>query len=184
MADIRLNDDTVYRLFVAHPLAFEDPATITAAELNANPTNDPNGLIFNLTCSMNTDGLTFDLDEPEYDESTSLCQKAGSQEPMAKNANVVLDYFRATDEMSTENPSQWNNAHLAFTLLQWRGQEYLAILSIGKEHDEPFAVGDEISVVQIATDHAVDNVGNGENVTSTQTPAMRGVWQWEHALTA
>ena len=103
---------------------------------------------------------------------------------MAKNANVVFDYFRATDEMSTVNPTQWNNAHLAFTLMQWRGQEYLAIMSIGENEDAPFEVGDEISVVQVATDHAVDNIGNGENITSTQNFANRGVWQWEWPLAA
>lgn len=184
MADQRLTDDKVYRFYLAHPLAFEDPAAITVAELNANPTNDPNGLIYNLTCSLNTDGTVFDLDEPDYDDSTSFCQEASSQEPMAKNANVVYDFFRATEEMSTVNPAMWNNAHLAHTLLRWRGQEYLAIMSIGESEDAPFAVGDEISVVQVATDHAVDNVGNGENVTSTQSFANRGVWMWEWPLAA
>lgn len=184
MADTRLNDDRVYRFWLAHPLAFEDPADIKVAELNANPTNDPNGLIWQVACALNTDGTTFDLDEPEYDGSTSFCQKAGSQEPMAKNANVVFDYFRATEEDSTLTPSRWNNAHLAFTLMQWRGQEYIAIMSIGESEDAPAEIGDEISVVQVATDHAVDNIGNGENVTSTQTFANRGVWAWEWPLAA
>lgn len=184
MADTRLNDDVVYRFIIAHPLAFEDPADIKVAELNQNLTNDPNGLLWNITCALNTDGTTFDLDEPEYDESTSFCQKAGSQEPMAKNANVVFDFFRATDEDSTVNAGRWNNAHLAHTLLRWRGQEYIAIMSIGESEDAPFEVGDEISVVQVATDYAVDNVGNGENVTSTQTFANRGVWAWEWPLAA
>lgn len=184
MPDIREQDDLVYRFYLAHPLAFADPANITVAELNQNPTNDPNGLIWNVTCALNTDGTTFDLDEPDYDESTSFCQKAGSQEPMAKNANVVYQFFRATDEMSTENPTMWNNAHLAFTLMAWRGQEYLAIMSFGKSEDEPFAVGDEISVVQVATDHGVDVFGTGENVEMQQNFAQRGVWAWEWPLAA
>jgi hypothetical protein len=184
MVNSRLVDEGIDRFYLAYPEAFADPANITTAELNANPTNDPNGLIFNVTCALSTENTTFDLDEPDYDESTSFCQKAGSREPMSKNANVVFEFFRATDEMSTENPSQWNNAHLAFTLMAWRGQEFIAIHSIGERDDAPFEVGDEISAIQVATDHAVDNFGSGQNVTMTQNFAQRGVWSFEWPLAA
>lgn len=184
MPNARLIDDLVYRYYIAYPEAFEDLADIKVAELNANPTNDMSGLIWNVTCALSTDGTTFNLDEPDYDESTSFCQKAGSREPMAKNADVIFEYYRATSETSTLNPSQINSATVAQRLLTWRGQEFIAIMSIGKRDDAPFEVGDEISVVQVATDNAVDNFGSGENVTATQNFAQRGVWAWEWPLAA
>jgi hypothetical protein len=184
MVNSRLTDDLVYRFYIAYPEAFEDLTNITSDELNANPTNDPNGLIWNITCALNTDGTTFDLEEPDYDESTSFCQRAGSREPMSKNASVVYDIFRATTEQSTVNPALKNSATIAFGLLAWRGQEMIGIMSVGEQDDAPFEVGDEISVVQFATDNAVDNIGTGENVTITQTTANRGVWAWEWPLAA
>lgn len=184
MANSRLIEDVVYRYYLAYPEAFADPADIQVAELNANPTNDEHGLIFNITCAISTDGTTFNLDEPDYDESTSFCQKAGAREPMAKNADVVFEFFRATGEQSTLNPSVINSATLAQRLLTWRGQEMIAIMSIGKSDDAPFEVGDEISAVQVATDNAVTNFGSGENVTATQNFAQRGVWCFEWPLAA
>lgn len=180
----RLEDDRVYRWYLALPQAFEDPANITSAELNANPTNDPSGLIWNITCALDTDGSVFDLDEPDYDESLSFCQEAGSREPMAKNANVVFQAFRATAEGKTDGTPGWNNAHLAFTLLAWRGVEYLAILSIGEDEDTPFDEGDRISVVQVATDNGIDVIGSGENVRLQSDTANRGVWAWNYELPA
>jgi len=184
MANSRLIEDVVYRYYLAYPEAFADPADIQVEELNANPTNDEHGLIFNVTCAISTDGTTFNLDEPDYDESTSFCQKAGAREPMAKNADVVFEFFRATGEQSTLNPSVINSATLAQRLLTWRGQEMIAIMSIGKSDDAPFEVGDEVSVVQVATDNATTNFGSGENVTMTQNFAQRGVWAWEWPLAA
>ena len=63
MALKRLQRDEVYRFYLASPLAFADWENPTTAELNANPTNDPNGLIFNLSCALDTDTSQFDLDE-------------------------------------------------------------------------------------------------------------------------
>ena len=57
----RLQADQVYRFYLAHRLAFANWQTPTIAELNANSTNAPSGLIWNLTCALNTDGTTFDL---------------------------------------------------------------------------------------------------------------------------
>jgi len=184
MANSRLIEDVVYRYYIAYPEAFADLTDITAAELNANPNNDESGLIWNITCAISTDGTTFNLDEPDYDESTSFCQKAGAREPMAKNADVVFEFFRATSEQSTINPARLNSATIAQHLLTWRGQEMIAIMSIGKADDAPFAAGDEISVVQVATDNATTNFGSGENVTMTQNFAQRGVWAWEWPLAA
>lgn len=181
----RLYDEDVRRFWLALPQAFEDPANPTEDEMNQNTTNDPSGLIWELTCALNTDGTEFSLEEPDYDESTSFCQKANAQEPMALNSNVVYQAFRATEEAKADGTAGWNTAHLAFTLLAHRGVEYLAILSTGKGHGEPVVAGeDEVSVVQVATDHGIDVIGSGEPVQLTQTFASRGLWAWNQPVSA
>lgn len=183
MALVRMQGN-VYRFLIAFPQLFADWENPTVAELNSNPDNDPHGAIFNLTCAMDTDGTTFDLNEPEMDDSTSFCQKATDQEPMADNVEVIFQFFRATSERATDDPSRWNNAHLAFTLLAWRGVEYFAILSVGEEPDEPFAVGQEVSMAKVATDWGVDSIGTGEPVRMIQNFAFRGDVNWRHTLGA
>lgn len=188
MALARLERDQVYRFYLASPLAFEDWTNPTTAELNANPTNDPNGLIFNLTCALNTDGTTFDLGEPELDDSLSFCQKAGDTERMAENAEIVFEVFRArnrwTNAASTAAVDGFNSANLAFSLLAWRGVEYFAILSIGKDEDAPFEVDDRIKMARVATDHGVDVMGSGENVRLSNDFANRSDINWNYRLTA
>src|SRR5690625_7385913 len=98
----------IYRWGVASPLAFEDWRTPTVAELNANPTNDPEGLIFDLTCALDTDGNTFDLTDPDTDDSTSFCQEATVETPISLNVDIVLEIFRdsAANKIYYPNTSQ------------------------------------------------------------------------------
>lgn len=188
MALARLTRDSVYRWRVASPLAFDDWENPTAAELNANPTNDPHGLIFDPTCVLNQDGTTFDLDDPETDDSLSFCQKAGDTETMAYNPNVVLEGFRSrqpwTNAASTSAADGFNSANLFHSLFAWRGVEYFIILSIGKDKDAPFAVGDKVSLVRVATDWGIDQMGTGEAVRLSNDTASRSDVNWNYTITA
>lgn len=184
MALRRLTEDEVYRIYLASPLAFADWRNPTSDELNANPDNDPNGLIFNITCAVNTDGTTFSLGESEKDESLSFCQSAGDQERMAENAEVTLEIFRATEETRLQDPAQWNAAHLAFTLLAWRGVEYFAIMSVGEAPDAAFEPGHRIKMAEIATDWGVNVIGTGENARLSNDTAARSRVNWNYNLTA
>lgn len=184
MALARLTEDRVYRFLLASPLAFEDWRNPTSAELNANPDNDPSGLIFNVTCALNTDGTTFSLGDPELDESLSFCQEAGDSEIMALTPEIVFEIFRATEETRLNDPTKWNSSHLAFTLLAWRGVEYFAILSIGENEDEPFAPGHRIKMAEIATDWGTDVVGSGENVRLANDFAARSRVNWNYEIAA
>jgi len=188
MALRRLQRDEVYRFFLASPLAFADWENPTVAELNANPTNDPNGLIFSITCALNQDGTTFNLDDPELDESLSFCQSSGTTERMAENPNVVLEIFRSeqpwTNASSTSAANGYNSANLAMSLLAWRGIEYFAIMSIGKDEDAPFAVGDRIKMAEVATDFGVDVMGSGENVRMSNDTAARSRVNWNYTVAA
>lgn len=188
MALRRLQRDEVYRFYLASPLAFADWENPTAAELNANPTNDPNGVIFNISCALNQDGTTFNLDDPELDESLSFCQSSGTTERMAENPNVVLEIFRSqaawTNASSTLSSDGFNSANLAMTLLAWRGIEYFAIMSIGKDEDAPFAPGDRIKMAEVATDFGIDVMGSGENVRMSNDTAARSRVNWNYTVAA
>lgn len=189
MALRRLTEDNVYRFYLASPLAFDDWTQPTLAEMNSNPTNSPHGLIFNLTCALSTDGTTFDLGEPELDDSLSFCQKAGDTERMAENPEIVFEFFRSrlpwTNAASTAAGSGFNSANLAFSLLAARDVEYFAILSVGEDEDTPFAAGHRIKMARVATDWGVDVMGSGENVRMSNDFANRGGdINWNYALTA
>ena len=184
MALRRLKIDQSYRFLLASPDHFADWRNPTVAELNANPTNDPSGSIFNVTCALNTDGTQFDLDDPTLDETLTFCQDPGNGEVMERSATVAFQWARATerwdDASSMAESDGYNASTLIDSLLRWRGVDYFAILSIGKGPDAPFAAGDRIKMAEVSTDWATDESGTGNNVTSTQTFAKRSrlVWNW------
>lgn len=193
MANARLIEDDVYRFGLASPLAFADWTAPTVAEMNANPDNLPSALIWNLTCALNQDTTTFDLDDPDLDDSVSFCQRAGSGEVMTENATVVYNFFRSKgrwlDAANTTVPSDpaadgYNVSELALSLMAWRGVEYFAWMSIGKKPDAPFEVGDDISLIRVATDYGVDEVGTGENARMTQSFGFRSDILWRYRLEA
>lgn len=188
MALRRLQRDTVYRWYLASPLAFADWTNPTVAELNANPDNDPSGLIFNITCAVNVDNSQFDLDDPTLDESLTFCQEAGTTEVMSRSATVAINIAEARqrwdDASSTDPADGFNTANLAKSLLMWRGVEYFAILSVGKDDDAPFAVGDRVKMAEIGTDWAVPVLGTGANISFTQTTASRSRLNWNYEVVA
>lgn len=188
MALRRLNADEVYRFYLASPLAFADWTAPTTAELNANPTNDPNGLIFNLTCALNTDGTTFDLDDPDEDDSLTFCQSAGDTEVLSRSATIVYEIERSKDRWddasSTSAGDGFNTANLALSLLAWRGIDYFAIMSVGKAGSETFATGDRIKMAEVSTDWGIDVSGTGEMMRMSQTFAKRSSINWNYKLTA
>lgn len=184
----RLKKDQVFRFYLAHPLAFADWKNPTSAELNANPTNDPDGLIFNLTCALNTDGTQFDLDDPDMDETLTFCQDAGNGEPTEYSASIIYQWARAQerwlDASSKLATDGFNVSTLADSLLRWRGVDYFAIMSKGEGPDEQFAPGHEIKLAEVSTDWAIDDASTGGNVSSTQTFAKRSRLNWNYTLTA
>ena len=188
MALERLTDDRVYRWYIASPLAFEDWREPTVAEMNANPDNDPSGLIFNITCAVSTDGSQFDLDDPTLDESLTFCQESGNSAVQSRSATVAIQFQEAMerwlDGTSTDAADGFNTATLTKSLLMWRGVEYFAILSIGKRDDAPFAVGDRLKMAEIATDDATPVTGTGANIMFLQTPAKRSRLNWNYPLAA
>lgn len=182
MALRRLPGELVWRFMLASPLAFEDWENPTSAELNANPTNDPNGVIFNITCALNTDGTTFDLDDPETDDSLTFCQRAGATTTLNYNPNIVFQVEHSKTRWLDSDLNTLDNANLATSLLRWRGVEYFAIMSVGERPEAPFAPNHRIKMARIATDWGVDEHDSGDNIRLTQTTLQRGDVLWNYAL--
>src|SRR6478752_3148448 len=101
MSDSRLTDDLVYRFYFALPGAIADITAPKVAELNANPTNNPAGLIYNLTCALDTGSSQFDLDDPTLDDSTTFCQIAGAGDVLSRSATIVYAIAEAKDAWKT-----------------------------------------------------------------------------------
>lgn len=188
MALARLQKNLVYRFYLASPLAFANWQTPTIAELNANPTNDPNGLIFNLTCALNQDGTQFDLDDPELDDTLTFCQEAGNGEVAERSATIVYEFEESKQRWLTAATATaavgFNTATLAKSLLSWRGIEYFAILSVGKQDDAPFALNDRIKMAEVSTDWSVPVLGTGDNIRWNQAFAKRSRLNWNYKIAA
>lgn len=188
MALRRLSRDLVYRWYLASPLAFADWREPTTAELNANPGNDPSGLIFNITCALNTDGSQFDLDDPTLDETLTFCQESGTSAVLSRSATIAHQFEESKDRWldgaSTAEVDGFNTANLTKSLLMWRGIEYFGILSVGKDPDAPFAVGDRIKMAEFSTDWATPVTGTGSNINHLQTTASRSRLNWNYEVTA
>lgn len=192
MPDLRLIRDDAYRIGLASPLAFADWTAPTTAELNANSSNDPSGLIWNLTCAVNVDNSQFDLDDPDFDDSLTFCQKSGDQTRIVENATVVFDIALAKERWTNASTTTgvdpatgmnlFNTSTLAQSLLTWRGVEYFAWLSIGKDADEAFAVGDIISMVRVISDHGVPSIDTGSMASLNNAMGFRSDILWQYAL--
>ncbi len=181
-----MQGDLVYRWYLASKLAFADFANPTTAELNANASNAPDGLIWNLTCAVDQDNSQFDLDDPALDESLTFCQVAGDSSVQSRSATVVLGINMAkerwTDGTSVLAADGFNTSTLAQSLLAWRGVDYYVIMSVGKANDVAWAVNDRIKMAEISTDHVVPNMGTGNNVVLVQTPAKRTDLNWNYKV--
>lgn len=183
-----LKSDDVYRFLLIAPSAVEDITKLTASELNSNPTNDPSGLVWNITCALDTASTTFDLDGSERDDSTTFCQIAGDSERMSESATVVFGFnesqSRWLDASSLLDADGFNTANLAKSLLQHRGQVYYALMSIGKAHDAPFEPGDQYKLAEVATDWLVSEDATGANRILTQTFAFQSDLAWNYTVLA
>lgn len=177
MANERLFNPAT-RFWLAFPEAFADWENPTAAEFNANPTNDPSGLIFEITCALNQDGTNFDLGDSDTDDSLTFCQVAGAANPTSYNPDITFEIERSKDPLAA------NTANLAFGLLAWKGVEYFAILSVGEEPGEAVAVGHRVKMARVALDYPSDIIGTGENVRLSQAFAQRGDVAWNIRIAA
>ena len=171
MALTRLYRENVTFL-LAHPEAFADATTPTAAELNNTD------LVFNITCALNEDGTEFTLGDSDTDDTITFCDKAGVSTPTFYNPSVVFEAFRDAD---IEAAGVFNEA---FDLLAFPDIEYIAVLRVGERSDTAFAAGDRIKMVGVKTDYGTDVVGSGENIRIMQTFLNNDFVNWNYEVDA
>lgn len=170
---------------LASPFHFANWQTPTVAEMNAAiAAPNRHATIWDLSCALDMDNTTFDLGDSETDDELSFCQWAGMADPVQLNPEIVFTAFRSTVPWVVATPATLNQANLAFSLLAWRGVEYFAWMRDGKEPGETFAVGDRVSLVKVATDFGVDEIGTGENAKITNTFGFRSDILWRYRLAA
>lgn len=172
------------RIGLASVYHFDDWTNPTAAEMNANPTNDLTGSKWDLSCALDLDNTTFDLGESETDEELSFCQTAGASTRTDENPEIVYTQFLSRQRYLVADPASRDQANTAFALMFARGVEYYAWMSRGKEPGEPFEIGDQISLVRIVTDYEVPEIGTGENAKGTATFGFRSEILWNHTISA
>lgn len=171
MANERLYRENV-TFVLAEPEAFADRNAPKVAELN-NAT-----LVFNATCALWEDDTEFTLGDPDTDSGLTFCSKAGISTPTFDNPTVVFSVLRDADRTAT---GVFNKT---YERIAFPDREYIAILRVGKDSDVAFAIGDEIKMVAVSTDHRVDVLSSGDNARVTQSFLNRGWSNWNYTVAA
>lgn len=138
-------------IFAAYPEAFANAAEPTVDELNDED------FVKNISCAIE-DSYTLNMTDSDADDSISICDVGDVQTPTFYNYEASLDGFR--DEDLTYDGVY----NLFFDLFKNKDVPYFLIKRIGKPQDEPFVVGDIVSLYEVVTDNPVDLVGDGEMI--------------------
>lgn len=128
----------------AYPEAFADAAAPTAAELNGP-------MVFNISCAVE-DTYELNQTDSDTDDSISICDIGNVSTPTFRNYTGSLDIFRDVDLAAN------GVFNLAFRLGKAIDVPVILVKRIGKANDEPFAVGDTVSLYSFRTDNPVDMV--------------------------
>src|SRR5688572_15995544 len=82
-------------IYAAYPEAFANPATPTAAELNAQfvYTTTETNMVFNISCAV-LDDYTLNMSDSDTDDSLSICDVGNVESPTFQNYEASLDGFR------------------------------------------------------------------------------------------
>lgn len=172
MADTRLYHPNT-RWWLAAPNAFANWQTPTTADFTAGLAD---GTIVDITCALNTDNTELSKDDSDTDDSLSFCQVAGAEDPTFHNATVVLEIFRAADELDA------NTARTAFEWLAWPDIEMFVIKSVGEEPGVAVGVDDRLKMARVRTDLPSDVYGAGENIRLSNTPLFQGDLNWNYKV--
>lgn len=110
----------------------EDINAPTAEELNAG---------IDITCAITSADYTLGWTERDTDDSKSLCDDSNVANPIYKNYEGDLTFFR---DANSENAESVYN--IAYELFRTPLQPGFLVERVGKAADEPFVDGDDVSV--------------------------------------
>ena len=155
--DLRRNSVT-FKLFSMS--AFADKTTPTVDELNT--ANQRLGI--DITCALDEETTSYTLGSSEIDERLSFCSGVGSSNPDGANPEVSLGIYRDKDRTAA---GVFNNA---LNWLRHPDIEYILVERVGDQDSgprngipaAPFAVTDDIRMIQIRTDYPVDTVSGDD----------------------
>lgn len=138
-------------IYAAYPEAFANPATPTAAELNAQfvYTTTETAMVFNVSCAT-LDDYTLNMTDSDTDDSLSICDIGNVQNPTFQNYEASLDGFR---DASLSDTGVFNLFHELFMGVD---NPFWLIKRIGKAQNAAFAIGDVISMYGVTTDYGTD----------------------------
>ena len=165
--------------------ATNDPADgPTAAQLNlwqAIQTQAGLGAVGgNISCALTDSDLELGLGDPDSDDELTICSKGNESSVTRFNPTVDLVGLRDDDlaNNSVEN--------LFFNLINAADVEFVAIDRIqdGKTSDDPFSVGDNITMIGFSTDNPVDVKDDQANLKIQQTGLPTGRWVLNFRLVA
>lgn len=139
------------RIDAFYPEAFADLATPKVAELNSTT------LGFNITCAV-LDDYTLNLTDSETDDSMSVCDVGNVETPTFFNYEAEINGFRQ-DRSGTFTGSVYETFWELFKTVDL---PYVLVKRVGKKADQPYAIGDIISLYAFKTDYPVDIMGDGD----------------------
>lgn len=139
------------RIDAYYPEAFADKTQPTAAELN----NAVFG--FNISCAV-TDDYTLAPTDSDTDDSISVCDVGGVENPTFRNYEASLDGFRQ-DRTGTFVGSVYETF---FNLFKAVDVPYILVVRVGYKADVAYASGQDISMFGVVTDYPTDLVGDNE----------------------
>lgn len=138
-------------IWAAYPEAFADVANPTIAELNDDT------YVKNISCAIE-DSYTLNMTDSDTDDSISICDIGDVQTPTFQNYEASLDGFRDED---LDFDGLYN---LFFDLFKNKDVPFVLIKRVGKPQNDPFEVGDIISMYEVTTDNPVDLLGDNEMI--------------------
>jgi len=146
-------------VLAAYPEAFANPATPTAAELNAQfvYTTAEDKMVFNISCAITDDGLTANLTDSETDDTRTICDIGQVQNPTFSTYEVSLDGLR---DLSVTDNGVFN---LFRDLFLTADRPFWIITRVGKANNATFLTdgSDVVSMFGVTTDNPVDIVEDG-----------------------
>ena len=170
-----MSNDRLYRPNIYYGLAeleaFANPLAPTTTELNA-----ANGLIFNITCALDEGNTDFTLGNSDADSALTFCSVGGSSSPTLYNPSVKFTALLDKDRTAT---GIFNGAR---DRMAFADENFYAIERVGKASDQPFAVGDRVSIIQVKTDLPVWIVGSKTNAAIQQNFLANNLTNWGFKL--
>lgn len=140
-------------IYAAYPEAFANPATPTAAELNAQFVygSAETNMVFNISCAI-LDDYTLNMSDSDTDDSISICDIGNVESPTFQNYEVSLDGFRDSSIAAT------GVFNLFRELFMGVDNPFYIIKRIGYAQNAAFAIGQVISMYGVTTDFGIDLV--------------------------